>query len=142
LPERPGVDTNRSIQPIGERLTTGRAPRRVTQSRQVGEADRDIDRDHCFLACREWQAERELGIGGAGLLEIERAVESAECKSERVRIRDLRPQSHAGAAKRSSPRRTQQPDFSPLTWCLLEVRRQDERAEPVQLGARLQRRQR
>src|SRR5207237_6977762 len=72
------------------------------------------------------------------ILQVEGAFESTESEAERIRVADLRPQPHAGAAKGPATRRAQQPDFRPLAGRLLEPRRLHERAQLVQLGARLE----
>jgi hypothetical protein len=142
LPERAGIDANRSIEAIRERLTARRAPRGIPEAREIGKAERDIDGNDSLLARRERQPERELRVGGARVFEVERPLERPERETERVRVADLRPQANPCTAKWTSAPRTEQPDFSALTWRLLETWRLHERAEPVQLGTRLKHQQR
>src|SRR5207249_1057084 len=77
----------------------------------------------------EIEAEREVGVGGARLVQEQRPFQRAEPQTERIRVADARPEPYAGAAQ------AVQADFGRTPGDLFEARRLDEPAELIERAA-------
>src|SRR5688500_2006243 len=52
-PELSGVDANRALERVRKGLAACGAPERIREITQIGEADREVDRDNVLLPGRE-----------------------------------------------------------------------------------------
>src|SRR6476619_4140196 len=78
LTETPGVDADRSLETVGQRLPRDRAPDAVGKARKIREAYAEIDR-HCRVSAGgQREPQREVDVGGARVLEKQRAFQRSQ----------------------------------------------------------------
>src|SRR5688500_15252372 len=100
LTEWCSVDGYSAIQPICNAVLRHNALCNFDETRQIREAQADIERNDRVATGLQWQAERKADIGCARALEEHVAVQRRERDAERVRILHAGPDAQRCATHR------------------------------------------
>jgi hypothetical protein len=101
-------------------------PGDVSEAREVGEADSQVEGNHGFTTRFERQAKRERRGRGTRAFQPQRAVQGGQRQSKRIRIADLRPHPDRRATERPACRRALESNLGRLIAHLFKSRRLNE----------------